>query len=207
MRPIPDPNSNFFAPPARARSSAFSLVEVTIAMAIVSVGGLTLLATLEQATRDSRRIRMHDETHRIEDVIRVEISRMSFPDVYQLLAEPDSPTYAYTYRGDPEAVRDDLTPEPTDEPGWRMTNGFRRHEDEPLSEDLAAAEDTVFKVRLTPFLEDTRIQVALPGDAADYESPHLRFFVEVFEDPAPGENPMTWPDSRRLLSFPMSISR
>ncbi len=197
-----------FRPPR----NAFTLVEVMIALAIVSAGGLLLVATLGTATRNSGEIRSRDEAHRIEDVVRGEIARLPYLELYQFLREAGEsadalPFYAYTYRGDPTAIREDRTPVPSHQRGWKMTNGFRRSDDRLFQEDLEAREDSVFRVRLTPFAERSEEVETLPEDPLEYEEYALRFFVEVFDDPAPLQGEIEWRESRKFLSFPMSVSR
>ncbi|MCB1062035.1 MAG: type II secretion system protein [Verrucomicrobiae bacterium] len=192
---------------ASQQTTAFTLVEVVLAMAIISVAGLLMIAAIGESTQAFGEHRSLDAAIQIEELVRSRLERTGFSTLYPTLKPGNSPYYAYAYHGHPTDVRADGTPTPISAGSGQLAYGLRRGSDPSLAQDLDSVSGEVFRIRLTPFLTDPAETFQLPDEEKDYDPAALRIYVEIFLDPLPGENAEEWPSHRRRLSFPLSIYR
>ncbi len=196
---------------SRRDAKAFSLVEVTIAIAIVAVASISLVSALNQSLTMRNETTVREDGTRFESFVRASLKDMSFDSLYQFLEKKEEGVvfYAYTYMGHPRDRRvEDHSPVPDYGNDSVKVQGFRRSNDPLFAADLEYRVDEAFKIRLTEFPYDPDDKTfVLAEDVDDYEGAALPVFVEVFQDPLPGEKPDEWLIYRRQLSFPVLIPR
>lgn len=197
-----------FFTPDKKPLSAFSLIEVTIAMSLVAVMGLTLIALLGRANDSVHENRSRDDARLIQETIRMRIRDRGFGGMFSYTHQTSPPpVYIYSYHGDLKERRDDGTDVPVQGREYRIAHGFRTASDPLFKEDLETREGDVYRLRVTPYDPKTGGRASIPADPINYPDPALHLFVEVYRDFTPGEKLDEWPEKRKFLSFPIMLLR
>ncbi|MAS93054.1 MAG: hypothetical protein CMO55_07630 [Verrucomicrobiales bacterium] len=187
--------------------AAFTLVEVVIAVGIVSLAGLSLIAALAQSEVSGGELRSRDAAHLAVEGIREGLQSEDFESIYQEIVNEPAIRYAYLYKGDLEYRREDGTPRPAEGSEGSPTFALRSGDDPELQEDLPKVQGEVFRVRLTLYEDGSNSDVPLPPTSVEYREAVLRVFVEIYRDPTPLIDEGEWIENRKVLSYPLSISR
>lgn len=190
-----------------SQSSAFSLVEVSIASAIVIMAGLLLLLALQGAAKSTVSSRTIDDAAGMEELIRFRLREMDFADVFASLKKQNATFFAYPYQGAKGIRRSDGSLEPSREDGWVVAHGLRQSDDPLLDKDMEMVIGQVYRLRMTPFRFDSKTVLVLPDKADELDDPFLQLSVEIFEEFDLGVNDNQWPSRQRVLSFPLTIPR
>lgn len=183
------------------------MVEVTIAMAIIVSCSMMLALALQGITRSSFTSRNLSDAVQMEQAIRFRFRNMEFADLFASLKKEDAIYYAYSYRGRENDFRPDGTLEPTTEGRWETAIGLRQSDDPLFQRDLDSLMGQVFRLRITPFLYDSKTAVDLPDSIDEMEESMLRLSIELFQDFDPGNRMEEWPPNLKTLSFPLTVPR
>lgn len=150
---------------------------------------------------------MVDDAIWIEEVVRFRLREIGFDDVFAALKKQNASFFAYPYRGAKAMHRSDGSLVPSQEKGWLVTHGLRQSDDPLLERDMETVIGQVYRLRLTPFGNDSKFVQVLPGNASELTTPYLQVSVEIFRDYDPEVYDEPWPSRLRVLSFPLTIPR
>jgi uncharacterized protein (TIGR02598 family) len=172
--------------PKKPTRSGFSLVEVTLALGIVTFALTILLALLGTALDTGGEVSDRREGFQAIDALRQYLAdEVSFDETYEWAREADGQDLAWvTYHADDQTGNPDPDSQSVRSIWLADYSGYNTYEN--------AREGTWLKVRLR--LEDSQnpmTQSTLPADASDYPHAYLVFLAEVYEVAAPTLTPWT----------------
>lgn len=185
---------------------ASMMIEVVVALGIVSVGMLSIIGLLGQSNASSRESGDKEEAVQSLGFVKKKLEEIPFEDAYEMIKGQNSQYYSYRYLASPEVIRKDGSAQPDRAPGNRLQRGFRRGDDPLLKEDLEFREGAVFRLRLSQLLAAGAAPPALPAPDKLLSS-GFSLALEFFVDPLPGENEGEWIEVNRVLRVPVSIAR
>jgi hypothetical protein len=175
--------------PSSSRTAAFSLVEVVIALGILSTSILVLVGLLAPSMRSIGDILQDDENRRIVGALNTRLQNEGLATVYAWV-KTGKDLSAYSYAADPvEFAGSGTASAPKPLPSaqgsgivgrdYIIATGVRTQDDSLLSEDLKALAGQVFLVRLKVSPLNPVAAEALPASVTDYREAHLAVQVQM----------------------------
>lgn len=186
----------------RSDRQGFTLAELLLAMLVFAIAITTILALLARSIETVDEILLKDEAMRLSGAVENFFESSSFDDSFEILRSEGSANprhvFAYLYRGDPEATRNDGTLEPIISregvsgedyvviPGVRQKIG--NFVPPKLEDDFEALEGRLFHVRLTlspnnPVYNEGSPGSSLPNNPDNYPSAVVVVLAEYFAIP------------------------
>lgn len=182
--------------------AGFSLIEVVIALGILSISILVLVGLLAPSLRNVGDILQDDENRRIIGALNTRLENEGLATVYQWV-KTGKTLSAYSYAADPLEISGAGTlaapkPLPTAQAqgivgrDYIIATGIRTKDDPLLEQDLSALTGQVFLVQLKVSPLNPVAAGVLPENSADYQEAHLAVQVVMTPSNNPAANPFIY---------------